>query len=182
MTLRLLFSILAMHHCVGANAFEATRASPSELFESGVMIEHYPGDPALGPPDAEIVIFEFIDYACPYCRKLAPAVLRLAKDNPDIRIVFKEFPFLGYPSEQAARASIAAFRQGNWSTFHGALMGSEVGLTIDEAIAKAAKAAHLDRRTALAGYERRRNRCYYCPQSGDGAGTSHTRNPVNHFR
>ena len=149
MTLRLLFSILAMHHCVGANAFEATRASPSELFESGVMIEHYPGDPALGPPDAEIVIFEFIDYACPYCRKLAPAVLRLAEDNPDIRIVFKEFPFLGYPSEHAARASIAAFRQGNWSTFHGALMGSEVGLTIDEAIAKAAEAAHLDRRRLL---------------------------------
>ena len=144
---RLLLGILALLQCAGAYAFEATRGSPRAFSTSGVVIDQNPGDPALGARDAKIVIYEFIDYACPFCRKMAPDVLRLAKDNPDIRIVFKEFPFLGYPSEQAARASIAAFRQGNWGAFHEALMGSVPGSTIDEAIAGAADAAGLDRQS-----------------------------------
>ena len=81
----------------------------------------------MGPADAKVVIVEFIDYACPYCRKIAPDVLRLAKDNPDIRIVFKEFPFLGDSSIRAARASLAAYRQGNWGAFHAELMNSATG-------------------------------------------------------
>ena len=104
------------------------------------------GDPAIGAGagEAHATLIEFIDYACPYCRKAAPGVLRLAEEHPQLRVVFKEFPILGEASYEAARASVAAARQPGWRAFHEALMGSPPGLSIDEAIYEAAVAGGLD--------------------------------------
>ncbi|MCY4501282.1 MAG: DsbA family protein, partial [Alphaproteobacteria bacterium] len=55
----------------------------------------------------------------------------LAEGDSRLRIVFKEFPILGPPSVVAARASLAADRQGKWSEFHVALMSAPGALDED---------------------------------------------------
>lgn len=102
-------------------------------------------DPALGPDKADAVLVEFIDYACPYCRAMAPDVLEIADEHPDIRIVFKEFPLIGgQASSLMARASIAAARQSGWRVFHEALMDRKRPPDVTDAILSAAETANLD--------------------------------------
>ena len=68
------------------------------------------------------VIVEFFDNNCPYCRRAAPEISALVDEDPDLRIVMREFPILGLDSETAARASLAARAQGKYAEFHDALM------------------------------------------------------------
>lgn len=101
------------------------------------------GDPALGPEKADVVLIEFFDYQCGFCRRVLPEVMALSEAHPDLRVVFKEFPILGPASTVAARASLAAVRQGRWSKFHKALMS--ISGELDEAgILEVAKGAGLD--------------------------------------
>ena len=101
------------------------------------------GDPALGPEQAEVVLVEFFDYRCGFCRRALPEVMALSEAHPDLRVVFKEFPILGPASTLAARASLAAVRQGRWGEFHEALMSASGEL--DEArILEIARGTDLD--------------------------------------
>lgn len=76
----------------------------------------------LGNPYGDVVLVEFFDYNCAYCRRAAPVVLELISENPNLRVIMREWPILGPNSEIAARASLAAIRQGKFAAFHEALM------------------------------------------------------------
>ena len=89
------------------------------------------GDPAIGPADADAVLVEFFDYRCGFCKRVLGDVMALAEGDSRLRIVFKEFPILGPPSVVAARASLAADRQGKWPEFHVALMSAPGALDED---------------------------------------------------
>ena len=83
-------------------------------------------DPAFGPADAKVTVIEFFDFRCPGCKATAPEVLRLVQAHPDVRFVFKDWPILdGGPdgvSHHAARAALAAHRQGKYLPVFQALM------------------------------------------------------------
>ena len=96
------------------------------------------GDPALGPDDADVTLVEFFDYRCGYCKRVLGDVMALAAGDGRLRIVFKEFPILGEMSVVAARASLAADRQGKWSEFHVALMSAPGALDEDRIMDTAA--------------------------------------------
>ena len=89
------------------------------------------GDPAIGPEDADAVLVEFFDYRCGFCKRVLGDVMALAAADSRLRIVFKEFPILGPLSVVAARASLAADRQGKWTEFHVALMSAPGALSED---------------------------------------------------
>jgi protein-disulfide isomerase len=57
-------------------------------------------------PDGKITVVEFFDYRCGYCKLAAPEVVKLIKDNPDVRFVFKEFPIFGEVSDTAAKIAL----------------------------------------------------------------------------
>ncbi len=76
----------------------------------------------MGNTDGDIVLVEFFDYNCPYCRRAAPVLFELIEENPDLRIIMRERPILGPDSELTARASLAALKQDGFATFHEALM------------------------------------------------------------
>ena len=80
-------------------------------------------DPSVGNPKATVTIVKFFDYQCPYCRRMAQQLAKLNKEDPDVRIVYKEFPVFGPVSTLAARAAVGAMRQGKYEEFHLALMG-----------------------------------------------------------
>ncbi len=84
-----------------------------------------PGSPVGGNADGDVTMVEFFDYNCPYCRQVAPVMAEAVAADPGLRIVYKEFPILGPGSIFAAKAALAAERQGKYGEFHEALMNAE---------------------------------------------------------
>jgi protein-disulfide isomerase len=79
--------------------------------------------PQAGKADASLAVVQFFDYNCGYCRRVSPVIDQLLRDNSQLRVIFKEFPILGPESEFAARAALAAQKQGKYMEFHRELMG-----------------------------------------------------------
>jgi protein-disulfide isomerase len=71
-------------------------------------------DPAdfVANPSGKVTVSEFYDYRCPHCINIAPRVVSLIRQHPEVRFVFKEMPIFGATSEHAARAALAAKAQG----------------------------------------------------------------------
>lgn len=90
---------------------------------------HQTNDPVAGNPNGKISIVEFFDYQCPHCVDMAPAIQAIIKGNPDVRIVFKEFPIRGPVSDFASRAALAANMQGKYYQFSHALLTANKPLT-----------------------------------------------------
>ncbi|MDD9983886.1 MAG: thioredoxin domain-containing protein [Gammaproteobacteria bacterium] len=132
--------------CVCATVVHAQASRNAAIDRHWQELSASAGDPAIGASaeEARATLVEFIDYACRYCRKAAPFVLSLTDKYPHLRVVFKEFPILGEASFEAARASVAAARQPGWRAFHATLMAPSPGLSVDDAIHRAAAAAGLD--------------------------------------
>jgi protein-disulfide isomerase len=84
--------------------------------------------PAVGNRDSEVQIVAFLDYRCPYCKKLTNIMSKMQADN--VRIIYKEWPILGDSSVLAARAGLAADKQGKYIAFHTRLMNSRLIPTI----------------------------------------------------
>tara|TARA_Y100000589_G_C27111577_1_gene612453 strand:+ start:430 stop:1230 length:801 start_codon:yes stop_codon:yes gene_type:complete len=100
----------------------------------------------LGNPEGTISIVEFFDYQCGYCKKMLRVLIKATKDNPNLRVILKEYPILGPVSFIAAQASLASLKQDKYKDFHKSLMlmngriseraifkvAKEVGLNIDK--------------------------------------------------
>jgi predicted DsbA family dithiol-disulfide isomerase len=71
-----------------------------------------------GAENADVVMVQFFDYACPYCHQINGDVERLLREDPRLKVVWRELPVLGPNSEAAAVASLAAAEQGRWRQFH----------------------------------------------------------------
>jgi protein-disulfide isomerase len=104
----------------------ASKAIPSRR----AALEHDPRD-FVANPDGKITVVEFFDYRCPYCKAALPALEDLIRTNKDVRFVFKEFPILPDANGQigvslrAARAAMAAGRDGKYVQVHDALMSQK---------------------------------------------------------
>jgi protein-disulfide isomerase len=121
---------------------EATQSKQSinDHYES---LARSPDDPVAGDPDGDVVIVEFFDYRCPYCKRVVEPLMKAVEDDGNIRLVFKEYPILGPESAFAARAALAANRQGKYAELHVALMSGEGQLT-EANVFKIAKSVGLD--------------------------------------
>ena len=71
-----------------------------------------------GAEDADVTIVEFFDYACPYCKRSHGDVQRLLKEDPKLRVVYRNMPVLGPNSRRAAEVALAAAQEGKYSAFH----------------------------------------------------------------
>lgn len=98
---------------------------------------------ASGNAKGNAVLVEFFDYQCIHCKKMEPVISNLLSKNPNLRVVFKEFPIFGQSSEIASKAALAAAMQGKYLAMHNALFQQE-GRLNEDLILKAAKSAGLD--------------------------------------
>ena len=85
-------------------------------------IHRDPETPWGGDPDGDIVIVEFFDYQCGYCRLSAPGLFAVRDTVPGTKVIYKEFPILGEDSLRAAKAALAAREQGLYEAYHQVLM------------------------------------------------------------
>jgi protein-disulfide isomerase len=89
-------------------------------------------DPAtsviVGNPQGDVTIVEFMDYNCGFCKRAADDVRALAKDDPKLKIVIKDFPILGPDSVEASRVALAVRSQlqgQKYFDFHARLMATK---------------------------------------------------------
>ena len=73
-----------------------------------------PEIPALGNPQGDLTVVEYFDYQCPYCKKLAPQIAQVVRDDGKIRLVLKDWPIFGAVSKSAAQLTLAAKYQNKY--------------------------------------------------------------------
>ena len=110
----------------------------------------FPGA-VLGNPEGSVTLVEFSDYACGFCRRSVADVEALIAENPDLKVVIREFPILSPGSADAARMALAAAQQGKFAAFHSAMF--EAGQIDADSIDAAARSAGIDLAQAHAAIE-----------------------------
>ena len=110
---------------------------------SRTALERDPNTPVLGNPDGDVTIVEFFDYNCGYCKLMFPKVWEYVQNDGNIRWVLKDMPSLSETSDLAARAGLAAEKQGKYFEMHQAMITHKGALTEDDIITYA-KASGLD--------------------------------------
>jgi protein-disulfide isomerase len=111
------------------------------LAENRVALETPFASSWKGAKNPEVVLVEFYDYACPYCKASNPHVDQLVRENPKLRVVYRELPILGPNSVEAARLSLAASKAGRFQQFHDALYAA--GRPTPDTNAAAARIANI---------------------------------------
>jgi protein-disulfide isomerase len=96
-----------------------------------------------GNPEGDVTVVEFFDYNCGFCRRALPDVVKLIDNDDKVRVVFKELPIFGDDSEDAAKAALAAGKQGKYFEMHQKLY-SEPGKANKEKALKIAQELGLD--------------------------------------
>ncbi|WP_144300083.1 DsbA family protein [Elioraea rosea] len=100
--------------------------------------------PAKGAERPTATIVEFFDYRCPYCKRMSPVITELLGADRGVRVVLVDIPILGPASVTAARAALAAQRQGKYAEMHDGLMALR-GEPTEAAIMQLAGELRLDR-------------------------------------
>jgi len=114
----------------------ASRAAIAQMRDA---LLHTAGDPISGNPKGDATIVEFYDVRCPFCRGMLPIEAELLRRDHNIRVVFKDIPILGPGSRLAARAVLAAQRQGGYEKLHDALMAGTPNIDTEVVHAAALK-------------------------------------------
>ena len=96
-----------------------------------------------GNPKGKVTLVEFFDYQCIHCKKMAPTLDALIKNDNNLRVVYKEFPIFGKSSEVASQAALAAGMQGKYQQMHNALLNVDKRLD-DKIIMDTAKSVGLN--------------------------------------
>ncbi len=125
-----------------AAGFGPARAQGQSVDVDAIL--HDPDAPATGNPKGDVTIVAFLDYNCPYCKKSAPALARVVKEDGRIRLVFKDWPILTKASVYGAQLALAAQYQGNYLEVHHALMAIPGRQIPEEQMLKAIQATSVD--------------------------------------
>ncbi len=122
---------LALEETLRAEEAETTRTAMADfradIFES-------PTDVVLGNPDGDVTLVEFFDYNCGYCRAALPDMAALLAEDPDLKVILKEFPILSNESIDAARVAVLVGQADvDYWQFHETLFSSRG--KVDKAVA-----------------------------------------------
>ncbi len=98
-----------------SEAKKAIESRKDEIFSDA-------NDPVLGNAKGDVVVVEFFDYNCPYCKVVMDPMLEAAKADGKVKVVFKDMPILSEDSLTAARVALAAKKLGKYEDAHRAMM------------------------------------------------------------
>ncbi len=83
------------------------QAAPIELVEDTLAL---PCAVSLGHRHGDVIMIEYFDYNCPWCKRSAEALPALIKAEPDLTYVLVNFAVLGASSVTATKAALAYLR------------------------------------------------------------------------
>jgi protein-disulfide isomerase len=89
-----------------------------------------PRDAILGQTNAPVTIVEYGDYQCPFCTQFfsqtEPQIVSNYINAGSVRMIFRNFAFLGAESIAAAQAAECAFDQNKLWPYHDALYSAKI--------------------------------------------------------
>ncbi|MCS6758745.1 MAG: DsbA family protein [Candidatus Devosia euplotis] len=113
---------VALDSTLRAEEREQSAAAIASMQES---IFNDPAQVVVGNPDGDVTLVEFFDYNCGYCRAALPNMAKLLAEDPNLRVILKEFPILSNESIDAARVAVLVGDSDvDYWTFHEALFTS----------------------------------------------------------
>jgi len=80
---------------------------PHPFAEDRAELEKGISGPSRGPASAPVTLVEFSDLQCPHCKEAQPVLDKLLGDEPNVRLVFQNFP-LGQIHDWANKAAAYA--------------------------------------------------------------------------
>ena len=101
-----------------------------------------------GNPKGDVSVVVFFDYACPFCRQGHADVQKLVASDPNVRVVYRDFPVLSPASEEAAMASLSAAQQGQYQRFHNTMFESPGKVSHERTVAMVRSAGLNELQTA----------------------------------
>ena len=114
---------------------EEQAQSRSAIASMQNAIYNGPGQVVLGNPEGDVTLVEFFDYNCGYCRNALPDLAALLAEDPNLRVVLKEFPILSNESIDAARVGILIGQSdADYWAFHEALFTARGQVNKDVAL------------------------------------------------
>jgi protein-disulfide isomerase len=128
-------------------AFAADRAAAQAQLVPATAVKTLtaaPGVPLAGRPQGDVTVIEYMDFNCPYCRRLGPELQALLKTDPNVRVLYKEWPIFGGVSVYAAKVALAAAWQGKYLQVHDALIGAPSRLESEQQVRDLAQKAGAD--------------------------------------
>lgn len=126
-----------------SDAAQRDAAARSAIAQAGPALTRAPGDPVAGNPRGDVTVVEFYDLRCPYCRRMMPVMEALLRQDPRVRLVYKDIPILGPGSVLGARAVLAAEKQDGYARLQSAIMHASPQIT-EDSLHTAARQAGLD--------------------------------------
>lgn len=80
--------------------------------------------PFAGAADGDVIIAEFFDYNCGYCKRAFPTINQVLQEDKKVKVLFMELPILSETSETAARVALAvhAADKAKYFEYHRKLM------------------------------------------------------------
>jgi protein-disulfide isomerase len=83
--------------------------------------------PTRGAADRKILLVVFSDFQCPYCAQFNDNVKKFMAKHPEVTLVYKHFPLTqAHPQAlPAAKAALAAHKQGKFWEFHDILFANQ---------------------------------------------------------
>ncbi len=99
--------------------------------------------PEIGNPKGDVLVVEFFDYNCGYCKRAMQAVRELSENDKNVKIIFMEYPILSPQSTFVSKWAVAANMQGKYWAFHQELLSSSAPKD-EENLTKIAQKVGLD--------------------------------------
>jgi protein-disulfide isomerase len=85
----------------------------------------------MGDPNAPVHIVEYSDFQCPFCRRFheetLPQIVETYIRSGQVYFEYRNFPFIGRESVEAANASLCAGEQGMFWTYADYLFANQTG-------------------------------------------------------
>ncbi len=119
------------------NELQAAEAAQAKAALATMQTQIYedPANVVLGNPEGDVTLVEMFDYNCGYCRSSVPDMATLLAEDPNLKIILKEFPILSQESEDAARVGVlVAQADVDYWAFHEQLFTGRGKVTVDAAL------------------------------------------------
>ncbi|MBN9789263.1 DsbA family protein [Pseudonocardia sp. TMWB2A] len=71
-----------------------------------------------GAAKGDVVLVEFADFACGFCRRSVADVERLLREDKNLKVVHRDLPILSEESVVAAKTALAAAKQGKYRDYY----------------------------------------------------------------
>ncbi len=122
---------------------EANKQSEGKAKELVAKLKTDKDVASAGNPEGDVLVVEFFDYNCGYCKKAYEEIASLLKDDKNVRIVLYDMPILGPDSLEVSKWALASKKQGKYFEYHKELMTFQ-GAKDTATLKKLAEKAGLD--------------------------------------